>query len=598
MSARISYKKQFVFGLMLLAVLLVVVEGFVNIWWNEIITCAFENNELFEDFNENSKKQLCLENLELQFTKTGIKTQQGTFININSEGFRGSEFNKEKPENTFRIFVVGGSSTFGSGVFDYESPPAFLQTKFGEQELDFNVEVINAGIPGISSGGESVLIKTRLINYDPDLFVIYDGANELGHRIDPVDWQKTWTEICKLKDKHNFEIIITLQPLAGTGNRISTEQEYQIYLDNDLENYLKPYPLFAEQLLELNLHCSKTADLRNMFDDILDPVFFDRAHVNALGNEIVADNLFKLSFPLVLENSNKIKNLIEKNVGEQEKTKNNSIDEQRILDDIYLNFEKIISSYKTPKAISHFPTFIENQFLGQGIFLLQNPDSNQSLKGVNLSAANLTNWDFSGMNLNNAIFYNADLTNANFQNANLEGADLSFAKMNGANFEGANLKGANLSHLDLSNTDLVGLNLSYASLIATDLSWSNLSKINFYKANLTGTNLVGANLEQANLEGVILFNADLSLANLSGVELINAKIIQSDFTLANLKGSNLANSEIINTTMHLTDFTKANLQDTKIINSNFYGSNFKDANVNLKELQKSGFNCNNNIICN
>ena len=44
----------------------------------------------------------------------------------NSHGFRGDEFEKEKPDDTFRIFTVGGSTTFGIGAEDDETWPAHL----------------------------------------------------------------------------------------------------------------------------------------------------------------------------------------------------------------------------------------------------------------------------------------------------------------------------------------------------------------------------------------------------------------------------------------------------------------------------------------
>jgi len=48
-------------------------------------------------------------------------------ITYNSHGFRGNEFEKEKPDNTFRIFTLGGSTTEGVGAEDDETWPAHLQ---------------------------------------------------------------------------------------------------------------------------------------------------------------------------------------------------------------------------------------------------------------------------------------------------------------------------------------------------------------------------------------------------------------------------------------------------------------------------------------
>ena len=69
----------------------------------------------------------------------------------NSYGFRGDEFEKEKPDNTFRIFALGGSTTFGIGAEDNETWPVFLQKIMNEKITGKNIEVINFGMSGGSS---------------------------------------------------------------------------------------------------------------------------------------------------------------------------------------------------------------------------------------------------------------------------------------------------------------------------------------------------------------------------------------------------------------------------------------------------------------
>ena len=57
----------------------------------------------------------------------------------------------------------------------------------------------------------------------------------------------------------------------------------------------------ANSLNELNDKCEKTADLRNVFDDIKEPIYFDYIHVSDKGHEIIAKRLLELSIPIVLE---------------------------------------------------------------------------------------------------------------------------------------------------------------------------------------------------------------------------------------------------------------------------------------------------------
>ena len=94
-------------------------------------------------------------------------------VTTNSLGFRGSEFSKDKPDTTYRIFAVGGSTTHGATlVNDDETWPAYLQQKFNQIDLEATVEVINVGIMAATTEQESKMIKDRLVDYDPDLIIM------------------------------------------------------------------------------------------------------------------------------------------------------------------------------------------------------------------------------------------------------------------------------------------------------------------------------------------------------------------------------------------------------------------------------------------
>ena len=50
--------------------------------------------------------------------------------------------------------------------------------------------MINAGSPSAYSSSNAALIKKSLINYEPDLFIIYSGWNDLGKSSDGKDFDK------------------------------------------------------------------------------------------------------------------------------------------------------------------------------------------------------------------------------------------------------------------------------------------------------------------------------------------------------------------------------------------------------------------------
>ena len=92
---------------------------------------------------------------------------------------RGSDITQNKPVDTFRIFVIGGSTVYGSGsTSDTTTIPGFLQQFFDNSEINKKIEVINAGIEGSTSVEEVYRIKNDLIHFDPDIVVIYHGTND------------------------------------------------------------------------------------------------------------------------------------------------------------------------------------------------------------------------------------------------------------------------------------------------------------------------------------------------------------------------------------------------------------------------------------
>lgn len=93
------------------------------------------------------------------------------------EFFNPQRFPKQKAGNTFRIFSMGGSTTYGHPYSDPTSFNGWLREFLAATAPDRKWEAINAG--GISYGSYRVArLMEELAQFQPDLFVIYSGHNE------------------------------------------------------------------------------------------------------------------------------------------------------------------------------------------------------------------------------------------------------------------------------------------------------------------------------------------------------------------------------------------------------------------------------------
>lgn len=98
---------------------------------------------------------------------------------INALGFRGPERRAEKAPGTFRVLCVGGSTTFGAGIRgDEKTYPANLERRLAEAWPGREVEVWNAGVPGYTTAENGIYLGLKLIDFQPDLIVFYEGYND------------------------------------------------------------------------------------------------------------------------------------------------------------------------------------------------------------------------------------------------------------------------------------------------------------------------------------------------------------------------------------------------------------------------------------
>ena len=150
---------------------------------SKIKTTAFHDNE-FENYSKYFPNQ-----------KRVDKDRAGnTFeVTINSEGFRGEEFTIQKPPGTVRVLTLGASSTFGFGDRDHETYPVYLEQMLNEALPELRernpsyasvreFEVINLGIPHLTTSNIYSLFMAEGLRLEPDFVTFYEGINDAAYR--------------------------------------------------------------------------------------------------------------------------------------------------------------------------------------------------------------------------------------------------------------------------------------------------------------------------------------------------------------------------------------------------------------------------------
>lgn len=109
--------------------------------------------------------------------------QSGLGMRINSQGFRGRDWVKAKAPDSFRIAILGGSAAFGHSVREESKVFApLLEGQLREKyaQLGKTIEVLNAGVWAYNTTQELILLTTKLLDYQLDTIVLFDGWNDFA----------------------------------------------------------------------------------------------------------------------------------------------------------------------------------------------------------------------------------------------------------------------------------------------------------------------------------------------------------------------------------------------------------------------------------
>jgi len=105
------------------------------------------------------------------------------YVYTNEDGLRIPSLHyklpKEKPPGQLRIAFLGASQVQLASTFDTTLPGSF-RTFLRERYPGRDIEVINAGIQSCVSRQSIAQLLFTVVDYHPDIVILYDGVNDLG----------------------------------------------------------------------------------------------------------------------------------------------------------------------------------------------------------------------------------------------------------------------------------------------------------------------------------------------------------------------------------------------------------------------------------
>jgi lysophospholipase L1-like esterase len=162
-------------------------------------------------------------------------------LHVNSLGYRGEEICVKKPENTYRIVVLAGSTVLNREVTFEENAVRLLEKKLRQKYPNKKIEVINAGKDYYTSEHSIIQYIFNISELKPDLVIMYHGLNDM--------WMSCLAE--------------------GTYTHGAFKSDYSHFfgvVGRMVFNYFEPKPIIQVKLVSLDLLLRVVSD--NLYSDI------------------------------------------------------------------------------------------------------------------------------------------------------------------------------------------------------------------------------------------------------------------------------------------------------------------------------------------
>lgn len=109
-------------------------------------------------------------------------------IKANSEGFHDSEFSLQKPDDVYRIAIIGDSMVESYQVPIEKSFHYLLEPKLKELAKDKKIEIYSFGVGGTGTFSHYLYLNQYVLKYNPDLVILaFLSINDFGDDIEQLD---------------------------------------------------------------------------------------------------------------------------------------------------------------------------------------------------------------------------------------------------------------------------------------------------------------------------------------------------------------------------------------------------------------------------
>ncbi len=140
-------------------------------------------------------------------TKVIDKNWVQTHISYNKDGFRDKDYSFRKPDDVFRILIIGDSQTFGHGIDRLEDTyPKKLETRLNAAAGSKKFEVLSFARPGWNSDSHVQYLYKKGLNYQPDLIILSLYHNDI---LPPAFFDCDSTDLDLVDSSHFLSPILT-----------------------------------------------------------------------------------------------------------------------------------------------------------------------------------------------------------------------------------------------------------------------------------------------------------------------------------------------------------------------------------------------------